>query len=221
MWTRAAPGASDSVVTECSCSAGYNGLMRIFSPLYDRALKWSRHPHAERYLAGVSFTESSFFPIPPDVLLAPMALAKPERWWRLAALTTVTSVLGGLLGYLIGYVAIEAVTPVLHRVGYWQHFETAHDWFERYGFWAIFAAGFTPIPYKVFTIAAGAAHMGLLPFTLGSLVGRGARYLLVAGLVRWGGAPIEHHIRRYIDGIGWATLFALLAGYATWSLFLR
>jgi membrane protein YqaA with SNARE-associated domain len=195
--------------------------MRIFSPLYDLALKWSRHPHAERYLAGVSFAESSFFPIPPDVLLAPMALARPERWWRLAAITTVTSVLGGLFGYLIGYVAIEAVTPMLHRVGYWQHFETAHDWFERYGFWAIFAAGFTPIPYKVFTIAAGAAHMGLLPFTLGSLVGRGARYLLVAGLVRWGGAPIEHHIRRYIDGIGWATLVALLAGYATWSLFLR
>jgi membrane protein YqaA with SNARE-associated domain len=130
-------------------------------------------------------------------------------------------VLGGLLGYLIGFTAIEAITPVLHRVGYWQHFETAHDWFERYGFWAIFAAGFTPIPYKVFTVAAGAAHMALLPFTLGSLVGRGARYLLVAGLVRWGGAPIEHHIRRYIDGIGWATLVALLAGYATWSLFLR
>ena len=195
--------------------------MRIFSPLYDLALKWSRHPHAERYLAGVSFAESSFFPIPPDVLLAPMALARPERWWRLAAITTVTSVLGGLFGYLIGYVAIEAVTPVLHRVGYWQHFETAHDWFERYGFWAIFVAGFTPIPYKVFTIAAGAAHMGLLPFTLGSLVGRGARFLLVAGLVRWGGAPIEHQIRRYIDGIGWATLVTLLAGYATWSLFLR
>jgi membrane protein YqaA with SNARE-associated domain len=195
--------------------------MRIFSPLYDLALKWSRHPHAERYLAGVSFAESSFFPIPPDVLLAPMVLARPERWWRLAAITTVTSVLGGLFGYLIGYVAIEAVTPVLHRVGYWQHFETAHDWFERYGFWAIFAAGFTPIPYKVFTIAAGAAHMGLLPFTLGSLVGRGARFLLVAGLVRWGGAPIEHQIRRYIDGIGWATLVALLAGYAIWSLFLR
>jgi membrane protein YqaA with SNARE-associated domain len=150
-----------------------------------------------------------------------MALARPERWWRFAAITTVTSVLGGLFGYLIGYVAIEAVTPVLHRVGYWQHFETAHDWFERYGFWAIFAAGFTPIPYKVFTIAAGAAHMALLPFTLGSLIGRGARFLLVAGLVRWGGAPIEHQIRRYIDGIGWATLVALLVGYATWSFFLR
>lgn len=192
--------------------------MKIFSRLFDRALHWSRHPHAERYLAVVSFTESSFFPVPPDVLLAPMTLARPQRWWRLAALTTLASVLGGLLGYAIGYVALETVTPLLHRVGYWGHFETAHAWFERYGFWAIFAAGFTPIPYKVFTIAAGAAHMGLLPFVAGSLVGRGARYLLVAALVRWGGAPIEHHIRRYVDRIGWATLGVLLVGYVAWSL---
>jgi membrane protein YqaA with SNARE-associated domain len=83
--------------------------MKIFSRLFDRALHWSRHPHAERYLAVVSFTESSFFPVPPDVLLAPMTLARPERWWRLAALTTITSVLGGLLGYLIGYVAWSAL----------------------------------------------------------------------------------------------------------------
>ena len=192
--------------------------MKIFSPLYDRALRWSRHPHAERYLAGISFTESSFFPIPPDVLLAPMTLAQPKRWWGFAALTTVASVLGGLLGYVFGYAAIEAVEPLLHRVGYWEHFQTAHAWFEHYGFWAILAAGFTPIPYKVFTIAAGAAHMGLLPFTLGSLVGRGARFMLVAGLVRWGGAPIEQHIRRYIDGIGWATLVALGIGYLAWRL---
>jgi len=191
--------------------------MRIFSHLFDRALHWSRHRHAERYLAVVSFTESSFFPVPPDVLLAPMTLARPERWWRLAALTTVASVLGGLLGYLIGYAALETVTPLLHRVGYWGHFETAHDWFARYGFWAIFAAGFTPIPYKVFTIAAGAAHMALLPFTVGAFVGRGARYLLVAGLVRWGGAPIEHQIRRYVDGLGWATLGVVAVGYIAWS----
>jgi membrane protein YqaA with SNARE-associated domain len=192
--------------------------VKIFTSLYDQALQWSRHRHAERYLAGVSFTESSFFPIPPDVLLAPMTLARPERWWRLAGLTTVASVLGGLLGYLIGYLALEAVTPLLHRVGYWHHFETAQDWFGRYGFWAIFAAGFTPIPYKVFTIAAGAAHMGLAPFVLGSAVGRGARYLLVAGLVRYGGAPIEQHLRRYIDAIGWGTLALLLIAYLVWRI---
>jgi len=192
--------------------------MKIFSRLYDRALVWSGHPHAERYLAVVSFTESSFFPIPPDALLAPMTLAQPPKWLRFVLITTVTSVLGGLFGYLIGYTALEAITPLLHRVGYWGHFETAHDWFARYGFWAIFAAGFTPIPYKVFTIAAGAAHMALLPFTLGSLVGRGARYLLVAGLVRWGGPPIERHLRRYIDAIGWATLVVLLIALLVWKM---
>lgn len=191
--------------------------MKIFSALYDKALAWSRHPHAERYLAGVSFAESSFFPIPPDVLLAPMTLAQPPRWVRFATLTTVSSVLGGLAGYLIGVLALEAVTPLLHRVGYWQHFETARAWFDQYGFWAIFIAGFTPIPYKVFTIAAGAAQMALLPFVLGSAIGRGGRFFLVAALVRFGGAPIEQQIRRYIDGIGWATLAVLLIAYVVWK----
>ncbi len=192
--------------------------MRIFSALYDRALEWSRHRHAERYLAGVSFSESSFFPIPPDVLLAPMTLARPACWRRFATLTTVASVLGGLLGYVIGYLAIEAVTPLLQRVGYWGHFQTAQAWFTRYGFWAIFAAGFTPIPYKVFTVAAGAVQMALLPFVAGSLIGRGARFFLVAALVRFGGAPIEQHIRRYIDGLGWVTLVLLAIAYAWWQL---
>ncbi|MFN2427842.1 MAG: YqaA family protein, partial [Candidatus Binatia bacterium] len=137
--------------------------MKIFSVLYDRVLHLSAHRHAERYLAGVSFAESSFFPIPPDVLLAPMALARPARWWKLALITTIASVLGGIFGYVIGYTALQAVTPLLHRFDYWHHFETARDWFARYGFWAIFVAGFTPIPYKVFTIAAGAAHMAVIP----------------------------------------------------------
>ena len=180
--------------------------MKIFSSLYDRALGWSRHPHAERYLSAVSFTESVVFPIPPDVLLGPMTLAMPEKWWRLALLTTVTSVLGGLLGFLLGWLAFEAVSPWLARAGYMDEFDAAQAWFELYGFWAIFLAGLTPIPYKVFTIAAGAAHMGLLPFVLGSIVGRGTRFFLVAALVRFGGAPIEQHIRRYIDLIGWAVL---------------
>lgn len=191
--------------------------MKIFSSLYDKALAWSRHRHAERYLAGVSFAESSFFPIPPDVLLAPMTLARPARWVRLAALTTLASVLGGLLGYLIGVLALEAVTPLLHRVGYWQHFLTAQAWFGRYGFWAIFIAGFTPIPYKVFTVAAGAAHMALLPFVAGSIIGRGGRFFLVAALVRFGGAPIEQHIRRYIDWLGWGALALLLVAWAIWK----
>lgn len=190
--------------------------VKIFTALYDRALAWSRHRHADRYLTAVSFAESSFFPVPPDVLLAPMVLAQPARWWRLAALTTGASVVGGLFGYAIGHLAIEAVTPLLHRFGYWPAFETAQDWFARYGFWAIFAAGFTPIPYKVFTIAAGAAQMGLAPFVAGSVIGRGARFFLVAALIRFGGAPFERQLRRYIDGIAWVLLAAVAVGYLVW-----
>jgi len=191
--------------------------MKIFSLLYERVLSWSKHPHATRYLGIVSFAESSFFPIPPDVLLAPMTLAQPKRWVYFATLTTVASVIGGLFGYMIGQWAIDAVMPWLERVGYLGHFETAQAWFTQYGFWAIFAAGFTPIPYKVFTIAAGAASMAPLPFILGSVIGRGARFYLVAALIRFGGAPIEGQIRRYIDAIGWGVLLLLVAALLIWQ----
>ena len=106
----------------------------IFSALYDRVLRWSRHPHAAGYLAALSFAESSFFPIPPDVMLAPMTLANRSRGWYLAGLTTVTSVLGGLAGYLIGFLALEAATPLLEQSGYWDGYQTARAWFEQYGF---------------------------------------------------------------------------------------
>jgi membrane protein YqaA with SNARE-associated domain len=192
--------------------------MKIFSSLYDRVLRWSSHPQADRYLAGMSFAESSFFPVPVDVLLAPMTLAKPEKWLRFGLIATAASVLGGLLGYLIGYLALEAVSPLLHKLGYWHHFQTASDWFDRYGFWAMFAAGFTPMPFKVFTIAAGAAHMGMVPFVIGSIIGRGARFVLVSGLVRWGGPKIEPHLRRYMDLIGWVTLALMIVGFTAWRL---
>jgi membrane protein YqaA with SNARE-associated domain len=180
--------------------------MRLFSSLYQRALVWSRHPRAPWYLGGLSFAESSFFPIPPDVMLAPMCLANPGRAWRFALLTTVTSVAGGLFGYLIGQYAFEAIQPMLHDTGYWDRYQTAVGWFERWGFWAVFIAGFSPVPYKVFTIAAGALSMALLPFTLASLIGRGARFFLVAGLMAWGGARMEAALHRHVDRLGWATV---------------
>lgn len=184
--------------------------MKLFSSLYRRAMIWSRHPHAPWYLGGLSFAESSFFPIPPDVMLAPMCLAQPQRAWRLALLTTLASVAGGLLGYAIGHFAIDAVLPWLQESRYWPAYQTAVEWFERWGFWAVFIAGFSPIPYKVFTIAAGALSLALLPFTVASLIGRGARFFLVAGLMAWGGARMEATLNRYMDRLGWATV-ALLA----------
>jgi membrane protein YqaA with SNARE-associated domain len=177
--------------------------MRFFSSLYSRTLAWSRHPHAPRYLAGLSFAESSFFPIPPDVMLAPMSLATPKRAWYFAALTTLASVLGGLLGYLIGLFAFDLIQPYLYEWGYWQAYERAQGWFDQWGFWAIFLAGFSPIPYKIFTITAGVISMALLPFLLASAIGRGARFFLVAGLMAWGGERMEQALHRYVDLLGW------------------
>jgi len=180
--------------------------MRLFSPLYARAMHWARHRHAPVYLGTMSFAESSFFPVPPDVMLAPMCLARPERAWRFALLTTLTSVAGGLAGYAIGYFAFEAIAPWLQTTQYWASYQTAVQWFNDYGFWAVFIAGFSPIPYKVFTIAAGALSMALLPFTLASIIGRGARFYLVAALMKWGGERMEAALQRYVDRIGWATV---------------
>lgn len=180
--------------------------MTLFAPLYRRVLTWSRHPHAERYLAAMSFAESSFFPIPVDVMLAPMCLAVRERWIRFATIATAFSVLGGLAGYAIGYGMFEAIEPWLRDSHYWAAYETARDWFDRYGVWVVFVAGFSPIPYKVFTIAAGVATLSLPAFFIGSLIGRASRFFLVAGLVRLGGERFEATLSRHIERLGWAVV---------------
>lgn len=192
--------------------------MTLFSSLYERALRWSRHPRAPWFLGVVSFTESSFFPIPPDVMLAPMCLANPRKAWHFALLTTLTSVAGGLFGYTIGYFAIDLLMPWLQQSGYWPAYQRALQWFEDYGFWAIFVAGFSPIPYKVFTVAAGGLSMALLPFTLASIIGRGGRFFLVAGLMAWGGERMEASLRKYVDRIGWATVALIALGAAIQAL---
>lgn len=180
--------------------------MKIFSPLYQRVLRWSRHPNAPWYLGALSFAESSFFPIPPDVMLAPMSLASPARAYRLALITTLASVIGGLFGYLIGSFAFETIEPMLRESRYWASYLAATEWFSKWGVWAIFVAGFSPIPYKVFTIAAGTLSMSLLPFALASLVGRGARFFLVAALMKRGGAKMEAVLFRYVNRLGWAAV---------------
>jgi len=187
--------------------------MRIFSPLYEKVMGWVVHRHAQWYLVGLSFTESSFFPIPPDVMLAPMALAQPKRALYLAGITTLASVAGGMLGYLIGVYAFDAITPVLKSAGYWDRYLIAQDWFAEWGIYAVFIAGFSPIPYKVFTVAAGALSMAILPFVLASLVGRGLRFYLVALLMMWGGEKMEALLRKYVDILGWLTVFTVIVLY--------
>ncbi len=187
--------------------------MTLFSSLHDRVMVWARHRHAPWYLGALSFAESSFFPIPPDVMLAPMALAQPRRAWSLALLTTLTSVLGGLFGYLIGLFLFDLVAPWLHQVGYWDSYWQARAWFDDWGFWAIFIAGFSPIPYKVFTITAGVIAMALPPFILASIIGRGARFFLVAAFMRWGGPRMETVLRTHIDRLGWFTIVVAVLAY--------
>jgi len=189
--------------------------VKLFEPLYQLVLEWSGHRHAERYLAALSFAESSFFPIPVDVMLAPMCLAKRPRAWRYAAIAAVFSVLGGLAGYAIGFAAFDLIEPWLAESRYWTAYETSREWFDRYGVWVIFVAGFSPIPYKVFTIAAGVAALNLPAFFIASVIGRGARFFLVAGLVVLGGDKLETTLRKYVEWIGWgvAIVVALAVGW--------
>mgnify|MGYP001470697525 CR=1 FL=1 len=151
----------------------------MFKGLYDSVVRLSRHRHAPKYLAIVSFAESSFFPVPPDVMLAPMVLGNRKRAWRLAGLTTVASVAGGIFGYYLGgfgewLVIFYGAQSALAQV---------QQWFTDYGIWIILVAGFTPVPYKIFTISAGMMGMSLATFVIASIIGRGARFFLVAGFI--------------------------------------
>ncbi|HEX2140502.1 MAG TPA: YqaA family protein [Woeseiaceae bacterium] len=186
--------------------------MRLFGPLYERVLEWSRHRHAERYLAGLSFAESSFFPIPPDVMLAPMCLAERKRAWRYATVTTVASVLGGVAGYAIGYFLFELIEPWLQTTHYWESYVEARAWFDKWGVLAVFVAGFSPIPYKIFTIAAGAAVLTFPWFVVASFLGRGGRFYLVAGFIVAGGERMAALLPRYVERIGWAVVAIAVVG---------
>jgi membrane protein YqaA with SNARE-associated domain len=185
----------------------------IFGPLYERVMRWSRHRHAEWYLGVMSFAESSFFPIPVDVMLAPMCMASPDKWWRYALNATVFSVLGGLAGYAIGYLTFEAIEPWLRGSHYWNAYLTARDWFELYGIWTVFVAGFSPIPYKVFTIAAGVCGINFLLFVLASVISRSARFFLEAWLLRKFGSPIRTFIEKRLGLLALLFCVLLIGGF--------
>lgn len=189
----------------------------MFTGLYDRVLSWAAHKHAPGYLAALSAAESSFFPIPPDVMLAPMCLARPLRAWYYASLCTLSSVLGGLIGYLLGRVAFHWIEGWLVASSWAPAFEEAVLAFQEYGFWYILLAGFSPIPYKVFTVSAGVVGMPLLPFLTGSLAGRGGRFFLVAGLIRLGGEQAAVKLRSWVDFIGWTVLALAAIVLALWQ----
>lgn len=189
--------------------------MKIFSSLYDRVLQWAKHPHAERYLAAISFAESSFFPIPTVLMMGPMALAKPGRAWWLAAFTTFFSVLGGVAGYFIGAYLFDAVgQPIIEFYHAADKFEQLKIWFDEYGVLLLFIAGVSPIPYKLFTISAGVLNMALLPFILASLLGRSVQFFIVAAIAYFGGEKLESSLRKWVEWLGWGLV--IIAVVAFW-----
>lgn len=186
---------------------------------YDWLMKLAAHRHARWYLAFVSFIESSVFPIPPDAMLIPMALAKPQKAWVYATICTIASVLGGLLGYAIGYWMFETLGQViidLYNLG--DKFISFQDKFNEWGLPIVFFAGLTPFPYKVITLMSGVTEMALPVFIAASVVSRGLRFFLIAGLLYWLGEPMRTFIEKYL---GWLTLaagIALVGGFAAVKL---
>ncbi len=184
----------------------------IFSSLYAKMMQWAIHPHAERYLAVVSMFESIFLPIPTAFMVAPMAIAKPDKAIRIALIATIMSVLGGIVGYYLGYfVADDLVVPLIKAVGYWDKYLIAQHWFNEWGFWAVVVAGFSPIPFKLFTLSAGAMSMAILPFIIAAFIGRGLQFFLVALLMAWAGPKLEPTVRKYIEWLGWLSVAAIVA----------
>lgn len=182
--------------------------------LYDKTLALAARPQAERALALVSFAEASFFPIPPDVMILPMVLADRRKAWRVALIASLASLAGGFAGYAIGYFLYESVgLPILEAYGHLDAFAHFQALYEEWGFWIVFAAGFTPIPFKVITIASGVAQMALLPFGVASLIGRSARFFLVAGLLYSFGPPIRAFIERYLGLLTLALCLVGLGGF--------
>lgn len=182
--------------------------------LYDWVINLAERPQATWALAGVSFAESSFFPVPPDVMLVPMCVAQPKKAWWYALVCTMASVVGGLFGYAIGALLYESVGLFLIQLyGYGEKVEAFSQAYAEYGHWIILIKGLTPIPYKIVTIASGAAKFNFLIFLAASLVTRAARFFLLAFLLRRFGPPIRDFIERRLTLVTTGAAAGILAGF--------
>jgi membrane protein YqaA with SNARE-associated domain len=199
--------------------------MKLFGPIYERALAWARNPHAPALLTGLSFAEAVFFPVPPEVMLAPMALSQPRRAFRFASLSLLGSLAGAVLGYALGHYAYELVKPLFVSLGWIDRIDAQVEYLRGIAadspwktFWILVLAGFTPIPLKFFTWASGIVGVPLLPFMASMAVGRGKRVYLVAAAIRLGGERAEAALHRWIEPLGWIATALLLAGigYLAW-----
>ncbi len=191
--------------------------MPVLNKIYNKMLKISESKGAMSALFIVAFAESSFFPIPPDIMLIPMILAAPSKAWKIASLATFASVLGGYFGYAIGVFFFELIAePLLTFYGYLEKFQTFENYYHEYGAWIVFGAGLTPFPYKIITIASGAVHLDLVVFTVASVLARGGRFFIVAWLLKRFGAPMKIFIEK---NLGWLSiLFLLLLIVGFWIL---
>jgi len=186
----------------------------VLRSLYDWTLALAGHRHAMAALALIAFAESSFFPVPPDLLIIPMVLAARTRAWRIAAVATVASALGGLFGYWIGAGLYGTVgAPILAFYGYEEKFTAFSAAYNEWGAWIVFTAGFSPIPYKIFTIASGVTGLSLPVFVVASLVSRGARFFIVAGLLWYFGEPIRRFVENNLPMLALAFCVLLLGGF--------
>jgi membrane protein YqaA with SNARE-associated domain len=182
--------------------------------IYDWVLSWADSRYGPVALFLLAFAESSFFPIPPDVLLMALALGARKRSLQFALICSVASVLGGLAGYAIGALAFDTVgRPIIEFYGAAGKYDTVGKLYEEHGFWIVFLAGFTPIPYKVITIAGGVFKISLLPFTIASIVGRSARFFLVAGLIYAFGEPVKAFIDKWFNLLTVVFSVLLIGGF--------
>ena len=190
------------------------GRPAILKKLYDWTISKARHPQAERWLAFISFIESSVFPIPPDIVLAPMALAERQKAFRFAAICTVASVLGGMLGYAIGYFLWDvAGAPIIEFYGYQEQMAKFQTWYDEWGLLIVFAAGLTPLPYKVFTIASGVAALNPLLFIGGSIASRGIRFFAEAALFWKFGDPIQRFVEERLPLLMTIMVILVVGGF--------
>ena len=199
--------------------------MKIFGPIYERALAWARSPRSPALLTRLSFAEAVVFPVPPEVMLAPMALSQPRRAFWFSTLSLLGSLAGAVLGYALGHYAYELIKPLFASLGWIDRIESQVEYLRGIAaqspwktFWILVLAGFTPIPLKFFTWASGIVGVPLLPFMASMAVGRGKRVYLIAFAIRLGGARAEAALRRWIEPIGWVAMALLVAaaGYLVW-----
>lgn len=187
--------------------------MKLFHNLYNKVLNWSSSKFAIYWLSSISFLESSILPYPiQDIILASMSLKNKNKAYYYALVCTISSVLGGIAGYFIGYYAYDVLLPFMQEMDYMDMLERARVWFGIYGVWVIAIAGFSPVPYKIFTITAGVLSMHLVPFIAMSMLSRGARYFLVSFLVKRYGDRCDKWLQKYIDRLGYALIVVVIIG---------